>query len=53
VHEENGVKSLREIASEMTVSSPTRVGHMLRGVNGTLPADTRQLEELIRALGRG
>jgi hypothetical protein len=53
VHEENGVKSLRVIASRMTVSSPTRVGHMLRGVNGTLPADTRQLEELIRALGGG
>lgn len=53
VHEENGVKSLRMIASGMTVSSPTRVGHMLRGVNGTLPADVRQLEELVRALGGG
>lgn len=53
VHEDNGVKSLRVIASRMTVSSPTRVGHMLRGVNGTLPADMRQLEELVRALGGG
>jgi Peptidase_C39 like family len=53
VHEENGVKSLRVIASRMTVNSPTRVGHMLRGVNETLPADMRQLEELVRALGGG
>jgi hypothetical protein len=53
VHEENGIKSLRSIADGMSVNSPTRIGGMLRGVNGTLPADVIQLEELIRALGGG
>lgn len=53
VHEENGRKSLRSIASVMTVRSPTRISAMLRGVNGTLPADEAQLNELIRALGGG
>ena len=53
VHAQNGTKSLRVIASRMSISSPTRISAMLRGVNGTLPADLPQLEELIRALGGG
>jgi tetratricopeptide (TPR) repeat protein len=53
VHAENGVKSLRAIASRMSVDSPTRISALLRGVSGTLPADVGQLEELVRGLGGG
>jgi tetratricopeptide (TPR) repeat protein len=53
VHVDNGVRSLRDIASAMNLASRARVSALLRGVDGTLPADEAQLERLVRALGGG
>jgi len=53
VHVDNGVKSLADIAAGMHLKSRTRVSDLLRGTGGTLPADDRQLEQLVRALGGG
>jgi WD40 repeat protein len=48
VHREQGTKSLSAIAEEMGLSARSRVSALLRG---TLPADERQVSDLIRALG--
>jgi len=53
VHADNGVRSLRGIASAMSLASRARVSALLRGVDGALPADEAQLDRLIRALGGG
>ncbi|MDX2935575.1 HEAT repeat domain-containing protein [Streptomyces ipomoeae] len=49
VHADNGTKSQRVIAREMGLSTPTRVGAMLRGISR--PADLDQLDRLVKALG--
>ncbi|GAA4729529.1 tetratricopeptide repeat protein [Phytohabitans rumicis] len=53
VHADNGIRSLRTIAAGMNLESRSRVSCLLRGVDGALPADERQLEQLVRALGGG
>lgn len=53
VHEDNGLKSLRDIAAGMNLTSRSRVSGLLRGVEGGLPVDEDQLERLVRALGGG
>ncbi|MFY1673166.1 tetratricopeptide repeat protein [Plantactinospora sp. WMMB334] len=53
VHEDNGFKSLRDVAAGMNLASRTRVSCLLRAVDGTLPADENQLAQLVRALGGG
>ncbi|MDG4814249.1 NB-ARC domain-containing protein [Micromonospora sp. WMMD956] len=53
MHEANGTKSLAVIARAMRLSSRSRVSGLLRGTNGTLPADETQLQLLVTALGGG
>ena len=52
VHIDNGLKSLAEIATAMH-QSKTRVSDLLRATRRTMPADDRQFEQLVRALGGG
>lgn len=53
VHADNGTKSLQQIVAGMHLASRSRVNALLRGLDGALPADERQVEELVRALGGG
>ncbi|MFF3869876.1 NB-ARC domain-containing protein [Micromonospora sp. NPDC001898] len=53
VHEANGTKSLTVIAGAMRLASRSRVSALLRGANGTLPADEPQVRLLVKALGGG
>ncbi|MEV4281699.1 response regulator [Actinoplanes xinjiangensis] len=49
VHRANGVRSQREVARAMGLSSPTRVGLLVGG--RALPADPEQARSLLAALG--
>src|SRR5690348_14812712 len=51
VREDNGRKSLREIAQAMHLSSATRVNDILRGRRP--PVHGKQVMDLVRALGGG
>ncbi|MFB6752534.1 HEAT repeat domain-containing protein [Streptomyces sp. NPDC056353] len=53
VHLANGVKSMADVAQGMGLSARSRVNALLRGTNGSLPADEVQLALLVRALGGG
>ncbi|WP_203933858.1 hypothetical protein [Virgisporangium ochraceum] len=49
IHRENGLPSLRTLAGRMQLSSPSRIGEILRGIGW--PADDIQAERLLSALG--
>lgn len=51
LHRRAGPPSLGAITERMSINSRTRVSQMLRAKDGALPADARQVEELVRALG--
>ncbi|MDO0930250.1 HEAT repeat domain-containing protein [Streptomyces sp. DG2A-72] len=53
VHLANGVKSMADVAQGMGLSARSRANTLLRGTNGSLPADEAQLTLLVHALGGG